>query len=165
MGHETLSNKLPFSGDAGICHGVKTILALDVGTKRIGVAGTDALGLTVQPLEVIERASPDADGKRICELLNERSVAKLVVGLPLRGAGEVGIQAEKVRVFVAQLQAVMRRENIEVEVVEWDESMTTHEAEAKLREAGVRRARRGSKIDAMAAAMILESYLHAFHHR
>lgn len=136
-------------------------MALDVGTKRIGVAGTDALGIIVQPLEVITRQSLDVDGKRICALLRERSVAKLVVGLPLRGAGEVGIQAEKVRAFITQLRQVMQREQVVVEIVEWDESMTTVEAEEKLREAGVRRARRRNKIDAMAAMMILESYLNA----
>lgn len=140
---------------------MKKILAIDVGTKRIGVAGTDALGLTIQPLEVIARRSPEADTARICALVRERGVTTVVVGLPLRGEGEVGLQAQKVRAFAVQLGAAMEREGLSAEIVEWDESMTTHEAEDKLREAGVRRARRGKMIDAMAAAMILESYLHA----
>lgn len=137
---------------------MKTILALDVGSKRIGVAGTDALGLTVQPLEVVERQAGGADLARLCDLVRERAVETVVVGLPLRGEGEVGIQAQKVRVFVAQLHAALQREGLHPNIVEWDESMTTHEAEEKLREAGVRRVRRGQMIDAMAAVMILESY-------
>lgn len=137
---------------------MKTILAIDVGSKRIGVAGTDALGVTVQPLEVVERQSGGADLARLCALVRERAVETLVVGLPLRGEGEVGIQAQKVRVFVSQLQAALQREGLQPNVVEWDESMTTVEAEEKLREAGVRRVRRGQMIDAMAAVMILESY-------
>jgi putative Holliday junction resolvase len=140
---------------------MKTILALDVGSKRIGVAGTDALGITVQPLEVVERQSRGADLARICALVRERVVGTLVIGLPLRGEGEVGIQAQKVRVFIAQLQTALQRDGLHPEIVEWDESMTTHEAEEKLREAGVRRVRRGKMIDAMAAMMILESYLHS----
>lgn len=137
---------------------MKTILALDVGSRRIGVAGTDALGLTVQPLEVVGRQAGGADLERLCGLVRERAVETLVVGLPLRGEGEVGIQAQKVRVFVTQLQAALQREGLHPNIVEWDESMTTHEAEEKLREAGVRRVRRGQMIDAMAAVMILESY-------
>jgi putative Holliday junction resolvase len=140
---------------------MKTILALDVGTKRIGVAGTDALGITVQPLEVVERQTGGADLARLCALVRERSVGTLVIGLPLRGEGEVGIQAQKVRIFITQLQAALQRDGLQPEIVEWDESMTTHEAEEKLREAGVRRVRRGKLIDAMAAMMILESYLHS----
>lgn len=137
----------------------KTILAIDVGTKRIGVAGTDALGITVQPIEVVERCHPN-DVNRLCELMQERQVGTMVVGLPLRGDdGEVGFQAQKVRKFSAELQVAMQGKGITAQVVEWDESMTTHEAEEKLREAGVRRVRRGKMIDAMAAVAILESYL------
>ncbi len=138
---------------------MKKYLALDVGTKRIGVAGTDALGLAVHPLEVVQRQTGGADVARICDLVRVRAVGTVVVGLPLRGEGEVGIQAKKVRDFVAQLREALARNALQPELVEWDESMTTHEAEDKLREAGVRRARRGKMIDAMAAAAILESYL------
>lgn len=138
---------------------MKSLLAIDVGTKRIGVAGTDALGVTVQPLEVITRRTTTQDVARICDLVRERAVATIVAGLPLRGEGEVGIQAQKVRVFTAQLQAALSREGLSAEIVEWDESMTTHDAEEKLRESGVRRVRRVQMIDAMAAVMILESYL------
>lgn len=136
-----------------------SLLAIDVGTKRIGVAGTDALGMMVQPIEVITRRTTDQDLARICELVRERDVATIVVGLPLRGEGEVGIQAQKVRAFTAQLQAALTRNGLSTPIAEWDESMTTHDAEEKLREAGVRRVRRVQMIDAMAAVMILESYL------
>lgn len=136
-----------------------SLLAIDVGTKRIGVAGTDALGMMVQPIEVITRRTTDQDLARICELVRERDVATIVVGLPLRGEGEVGIQAQKVRAFIAQLQAALTRNGLSTPIAEWDESMTTHDAEEKLREAGIRRVRRVQMIDAMAAVMILESYL------
>lgn len=138
---------------------MKKYLALDVGTKRIGVAGTDALGITVQPLEVVARKASDADVARICEIVRERGVDVVVAGLPLRGEGEVGIQAKKVRVFLGQLREAIVANGLSAEIVEWDESMTTHDAEEKLREAGVRRVRRVRMIDAMAAVMILESYL------
>lgn len=138
---------------------MKKYLALDVGTKRIGVAGTDALGITVQPLEVVSRTASDADAARICAIMRERGVDVVVAGLPLRGEGEVGIQAKKVRVFLGQLREAIVAHGLSAEIVEWDESMTTHDAEEKLREAGVRRARRGQMIDAMAAVIILESYL------
>lgn len=134
-------------------------LAIDVGTKRIGVAGTDALGMTVQPLDVVVRKASNLDAARICEIARERGVDVIVAGLPLRGEGEVGIQAKKVRVFLGQLRETLAAQKLPIEIVEWDESMTTHDAEEKLREAGVRRARRGQMIDAMAAVMILESYL------
>lgn len=134
-------------------------LAIDVGTKRIGVAGTDALGMTVQPLDVVVRKVSNVDAARICEIARERGVDVIVAGLPLRGEGEVGIQAQKVRVFLEQLREALAAQKLSIEIVEWDESMTTHDAEEKLREAGVRRARRGQMIDAMAAVMILESYL------
>ncbi|PIR19881.1 MAG: Holliday junction resolvase RuvX [Deltaproteobacteria bacterium CG11_big_fil_rev_8_21_14_0_20_47_16] len=138
----------------------KTILAIDVGTKRIGVAGTDALGITVQPIEVITRKQLEDDAMRICTLIQERQVGTLVVGLPLRGDdGEIGFQAQKVREFMSQVNTILQREGVSPAIVEWDESMTTHDAEEKLREAGVRRARRGQMIDAMAAVAILESYL------
>ncbi len=136
-----------------------SLLAIDVGTKRIGVAGTDALGITVQPVEVITRRTTDQDLARICELVRERDVATIVVGLPLRGEGEVGIQAQKVRAFTAQLKAALAHAGLSTPIEEWDESMTTHDAEEKLREAGVRRVRRVQMIDAMAAIIILESYL------
>lgn len=138
---------------------MKKYLALDIGTKRIGVAGTDALGITVQPLEVVTRKASNVDAARICEIVRERGVDVIVAGLPLRGEGEVGIQAKKVRVFLGQLGTVLTAQGLAAEIVEWDESMTTHDAEEKLREAGVRRVRRVQMIDAMAAVMILESYL------
>lgn len=138
---------------------MKKYLALDIGTKRIGVAGTDALGITVQPLEVVLRTASASDAARICAIVRERGVDVIVAGLPLRGEGEVGIQAKKVRVFLGQLREAIIANGLSAEIVEWDESMTTHDAEEKLREAGVRRARRGQMIDAMAAVVILESYL------
>lgn len=138
---------------------MKKYLALDIGTKRIGVAGTDALGMTVQPLDVVTRKASDVDAARICGIARERNVDVIVAGLPLRGEGEVGIQAKKVRVFLEQLRKAIATQGLPIEIVEWDESMTTHDAEEKLREAGVRRVRRVQMIDAMAAVMILESYL------
>lgn len=139
---------------------MKRFLSLDVGSKRIGVAATDDLGMTVQGVTVIQRQGTAQATAEICRLIQERRSEAVVVGLPLRGDdGEVGFQAQKVRAFAAELEAAMVAQDCVVPIIEWDESMTTHDAEATLRAAGVRRARRGKVIDQVAAIMILESYL------
>ena len=126
-------------------------LGLDIGGRRIGVAVSDPLGISVSPLEVLRDYDPEAIRGYLEEKASE-GVGVVVVGLPLTLRGKEGEQARKTRAFV---DAVGDLEGIQV--VLWDERLSTVEAEKRLREAG--QSLRGRKVDAEAAAIILQSYL------
>ncbi|NLN75291.1 MAG: Holliday junction resolvase RuvX [Armatimonadetes bacterium] len=131
------------------------IVALDVGDARIGVAATDELGLTAHPVSTIHRSkSIKADLRVVEELLGELDASKVVVGLPLLHSGQEGPQAVKVRDFYGRLA---RR--LHIDVVLYDESLSTVEAEELLLEADVSREKRRQIIDQMAAMVILKSYM------
>jgi putative Holliday junction resolvase len=130
------------------------ILALDYGTKRIGVALSDELGWTGQPLETYERRVLDADLAHIDRLVREHDVAEVIIGLPLRLNGEMGPAARSVEEFVRHLERVLT-----VPVVTWDERMTTRSAEDLLISADVSRKKRKGVVDRIAAAILLQSYL------
>lgn len=130
------------------------ILALDYGTKRIGVALSDELGWTAQPLETIERRTLDRDIARIASLINLHEVARVVLGLPLQLDGREGPAIEAMREFTTQLEA-----GISVPLVLWDERMTTKAAEDLLIAADVSRKKRKGAVDRVAAAILLQSYL------
>ena len=130
------------------------ILALDHGTKRIGVAVSDELKMIAQPLEFIP-AEPFADFlQRLKELLHEKQVELLIVGLPRNMNGSYGPAALKVQDFVAAL-----RNAITVPIQTWDERLTTTQANRLLLLGNVRRQKRKEKVDQMAAAILLQSYL------
>jgi putative Holliday junction resolvase len=129
-------------------------LGLDVGERRIGVALSDPLGWTASPLPTVERVSWKKDLARIRALLEEHSVACVVVGLPIRMDGTPGERAERTLEFVKRLQATTK-----VPVVTWDERLTTKEAERRMIEDDVRRKRRREVIDGIAASLILQGYL------
>jgi putative Holliday junction resolvase len=129
-------------------------LALDHGTKRIGVALSDELRWTAQPLETYERRTPEADLRHIDQLVREHDVAEVVIGLPLRLNGELGPAALSVQEFVKQLEEVLT-----VPIVTWDERMTTKSAEELLIAADVSRKKRKGAVDRIAAAILLQSYL------
>ncbi|HEX2056093.1 MAG TPA: Holliday junction resolvase RuvX, partial [Nitrospiraceae bacterium] len=130
------------------------ILALDHGTKRIGIALSDELGWTAQPLETYHRRTPEADVRYIDRLVREHDVAEVVIGLPLRLTGERGPAAQAVQAFADQLQGVLT-----VPVNTWDERMTTKSAEELLIAADVSRKKRKGVVDRVAAAILLQSYL------
>ena len=130
------------------------IMALDVGTKRIGVAVADPGGSFALPVTVIERTNLRSDLERIVALAQEYSADELVVGDPVTLSGERGIAAEKVDRFVEQLGRVYSGAIARV-----DERMSTAQATKTLIAADVSRAKRRSVVDKMAAALILESYL------
>ncbi len=132
------------------------LAALDVGTKRIGVAVSDALGLTAQPLCVVERRGTNADIDCILEALADYGITRIVAGLPLEMDGAEGKQAAFVRRFCDAL-----RERSGLEVVYQDERLTSAEGERLLIESGMRRARRRGVIDKTAAALILQCFLDA----
>ena len=130
------------------------ILALDHGTKRIGVALSDELKMIAQPLEFIE-AEPFADFlARLKKLIRTKEVELILVGMPRNMDGSYGEAAAKVREFVAVL-----KETITVPLRLWDERLTSTQANRLLIAGNVRRGDRKEKVDKMAAAILLQSYL------
>ena len=133
------------------------IMGLDYGTKTVGVAVSDPLGITAQAVETIERKAENKLRQtlaRIEALVKEYEVEKFVLGLPKHMNNDIGERAEKSIEFGELLH---RRTGIEV--VMWDERLTTASAERTLIEAGVRRENRKQVIDQIAAVFILQSYL------
>ena len=129
-------------------------MALDVGSKRIGVAVADPTGSFALPVTVLERTNLKADLDRIVELAQSYGAKELVVGDPVTLAGERGIAAEKIDRFVEQLSRVFSGT-----IARIDERLTTAQATKSLIAADVSRAKRKTVVDKMAAALILESYL------
>jgi putative holliday junction resolvase len=130
------------------------ILALDHGTKRIGVAVSDELKLIAQPLEFIPAEPFLAVLKRLRELISEKQVESILIGMPRNMNGSYGPAADKVRGFIALL-----RNEITVPIKTWDERLTSAQANRFLIEGNVRREARKEKVDQMAAAILLQSYL------
>ena len=133
---------------------MRRLAALDVGDKRIGVAVSDALRLTAQPVGVVERQSLAKDCAAIETMLAEHEIEKVVAGLPLMPRGEEGEQADRVRHFCERFVRETGRE-----VVFQDERLSTAEGERMLIESGMRRNRRREVRDRIAAALILQSWL------
>lgn len=131
------------------------LLGVDLGDVRIGLALSDLLALTAQPLEAIQVVGPRRDAQRIEEAVREHGVRTVVVGLPLRLSGEEGERCTAAREFAERL----RRRLEGVDVLLWDERMTTVQAERTLVSGGASRRKRREKIDSLAAVLILQSYL------
>jgi putative Holliday junction resolvase len=132
------------------------ILALDYGTKRVGVALSDELGWTAQPLETFERRTLDWDVAHIAALVGSHGVERVVLGLPLQLDGREGPAVRAMREFTVKLEA-----GLPVPLVLWDERMTTKAAEDLLIAADVSRKKRKGVVDRIAAAILLRSYLEA----
>ena len=130
------------------------IMALDVGTKRIGVALSDPLKITAQGLETFQRTTLEKDIAGLWQLIDDHEVSQLVVVLPKNMNGSLGFKAEEVQQFIADLTAERP-----IEVIWVDERLTTVSAERALLEADVSRAKRKKVVDKMAAVIILQSYL------
>lgn len=130
------------------------ILALDHGTRRIGVAVSDELRIIAQPLEYIA-AEPFADFvKRLKEILRDKDVELILIGMPRNMDGSYGPAAQKVQEFIAVL-----KHEIPVPLKTLDERLTTVQAQRSLIQANVRRSQRKEKVDMTAAAILLQSYL------
>lgn len=132
------------------------VLALDFGSRRIGVAMSDPLGITAQQLPAIRREGDRRDIDAIANLAVEYQVETVVIGLPVRSDGTEGTQAARARAFGDKV-----RDRLGVPVVTWDERLTTAQAERYLIEAGVRREKRKEVRDSLAAALLLQSVLDA----
>jgi putative Holliday junction resolvase len=131
------------------------LMGLDVGTKTIGVAVSDELGLTAQGVEVIRRQG-EQDFDRLRSLALQYQVGKIVVGLPKNMNGTIGERGEQCLTFGKYIE-----ERLQIPVVFWDERLTTMAAERTLLSADISRKKRKSVIDKMAAMLILQNYMDA----
>jgi putative Holliday junction resolvase len=131
-------------------------MALDVGSKTIGLAVTDPLGLTAQGLETIRRRNKRTDLAALEAVIREYEVGELVVGLPLRMSGEEGRQSGKIREFVAILE-----KHFSLPIHLWDERLTSVEANRVLRETNMSIKKRAAVVDQLAAVLILQSWMEA----
>ncbi len=132
------------------------IMGLDYGSRRIGVAVCDDLGIAAQGVGTVIRKNRDSDLTAIVELTTRYGVERIVVGYPLRLDGSEGIQCEKVNRFIRRLQT-----RLTIPVVRHDETLSTKEAEEILRKTGVRREKHRELVDRLAASIILQDYLDA----
>jgi putative holliday junction resolvase len=132
------------------------ILAIDYGSRRMGLAVSDALGITAQGIETLERKNKRADFGRLERIIREYQVCEIVLGNPLRMSGQEGTQSQKVAEFAEEL-----RQRFELPVHLWDERLTSAEANRLLRENEVSLKRRTQAVDRMAAVLILQSFMQA----
>jgi len=133
------------------------IMGLDFGSKTVGVAISDPLGITAQGVEIVRRPEENKLRKtlaRIEELIKEYQVEKIVVGCPKHMNGDFGERAEKSVQFADKLEA-----RTGLPIVMWDERLTTVAADRIMMEAGIRRENRKDYVDKIAAVLILQGYL------
>ena len=132
------------------------ILALDVGSRRIGLAVSDPLGITSQGLPTLTRKNKRADFAALRRVVRKHEVAEIVVGHPLRMSGAASAQTDKVLAFVAEL-----RQEFAGPIHLWDERLTSAQANRILDESGHTRLERKGVVDQMAAGLILQSFMEA----
>ena len=132
------------------------ILALDLGSKTIGLAVTDELGLTAQGLATLRRTNKRNDLDHLRRVIRQYEVGEIVVGLPLRLSGDTGIQSDKAEAFAAEL-----RKKFKLPVHLFDERLTSVEANRVLRESEMSIRRRAEVVDQLAAVLILQAFLEA----
>ncbi len=134
---------------------MKRYMSLDIGDRTIGIAVSDLLGLTAQGVETIRRRKEEDDLKRLGELMEQYETRSLVSGLPKNMDGTEGDRCSIVKEFMAKVKETYP----DVEVVFWDERLSTVAAARSLIEADVSRRKRKKVIDKMAAVFILQGYL------
>lgn len=127
-------------------------LGLDMGDSRIGVALSDPMGIMASPLTIISRTNEEADIEAIIDIARQKEVGRIIIGLPLSMDGTVGRQAQKVKAFAAVLC-----EHTDIPLEFKDERLSTVLAKRIVQH--VRKTKKGTRYDAAAAALILQSYL------
>jgi putative Holliday junction resolvase len=132
------------------------ILAIDYGSRRMGLAVSDPLGITAQGLETLQRRNKRSDFARLERTLREHRVTEIVLGYPLRMSGAEGTQSQKVKDFAEELQ-----QRFQLPVHLWDERLTSAEANRLLKEAELSTRKRTQAVDRMAAVLILQAFLQA----
>ncbi len=130
-------------------------MSLDVGTRTIGIAVSDLMGLIASGVETIHRTTEERDYARLAELVKEHEVDTLVVGYPKNMNGTIGERAQSCAEMAEKLRCLFPQ----IEVVLWDERLSTVAAEKVLVDADLRRKKRKKIIDMMAAVVILQNYL------
>lgn len=134
------------------------VLAIDYGGKRTGLAISDALGITAQPIQAVVSPSLEVTVEAIAIFSREREVKTVVIGMPYMPDGSEGEQVDRVRHFMTSLKAKLADD---VKVVEIDERHTTKEAEAMWRQAGYSKKKAKDYIDSTVAVILLREYLHS----
>ena len=137
------------------------VMALDVGHKRIGVALSDPGQVLASSLQVIERKGRQRDLATVIQLVREHEVGKIIVGYPRSLDGTAGQQAKVVERYAAALEKKLGDSSLDVPVIFWDERFSTVAAGRLMAEAGRKGRKRRERIDAVAAAVILQDYLDA----
>jgi len=135
------------------------IMGLDYGSRRIGIAICDELGMTAQGAATINRKNRQADLDAIADLVKHYDIERIIIGYPLRLDGSEGIQCEKINRFCRRLEA-----RLSLPVIRQDETLSTKEAEEILRRTGIRPEKRKGIVDRVAASIILQGYLDARSH-
>ncbi len=130
------------------------VLSLDVGDKRIGVAISDPLGVTATPLTAIHSTGTQYDIEAVLRLAEENEATEIVVGLPISLSGHIGPQAKRVQRFIRKLSEVSP-----IPVSAQDERYSSVESERLLRASGAEPSKNRARVDATAAAIILQAYL------
>jgi putative Holliday junction resolvase len=133
---------------------VGRILGLDVGSRRIGIAVSDPLGITAQGLDTLQRRNKRTDLAALEKVVREYSIREIVVGLPLRMSGAEGTQSDKMQLFAEDL-----RKRFRLPVHLWDERLTSAEANRLLRETELSIEKRAKAVDRMAAVLILQGWM------
>jgi putative holliday junction resolvase len=130
------------------------ILSIDPGTVRVGLAVSDELGMLAHPLEVLAAEPEGKLIKRLQEVVADKGVTLVLIGVPRNMNGSYGPAAEQARAFVGKL-----RPQLPVPIKTWDERLTSVQAHRLLDQTGISQKARREKTDSMAAAVLLQSYL------
>ena len=145
--------------ESATTEGVRRILSLDLGSRTIGLAVSDPLGITAQGLPTLRRKNKRTDFAALAAVIAKYEIAEIVLGLPLHMSGRAGVQAERSEQFAEELRA-----RFSLPVYMWDERLTSAEANRVLRESEMSIRRRGEVVDQLAAVLILQSFLESRRH-
>ena len=136
----------------------RRVLGIDLGDARIGVALSDELGITAQPAGYIKRESNKDALHKLLALVEQHGAGTVVIGLPLHMSGEAGERAQQAERLADRLRVAAP----DIDVVLWDERLTSIEAERAMTATNVRRGKRRQLVDSLAASIILGSYMSRF---
>ena len=142
------------TNDSRVKRPLGRVLGLDVGSRRIGVAVSDPLGITAQGLETIRRQNKRTDFAALEKVIRGYEVQEIVIGLPLRLSGSEGTQSGKMRLFADEI-----KQRFQLPVHLWDERLTSAEANRVLRESEISIEKRAAAVDRMAAVLILQGWM------
>ncbi|MDU9007055.1 Holliday junction resolvase RuvX [Sedimentitalea todarodis] len=148
-----------FNDFAAACPPMRALLGLDLGEKTIGVALSDRLGATATPIETVKRRKFTLDAERLLQIVSDREVGAILLGLPRNMDGSEGARCQSTRAFARNLSQLT-----DLPIGFWDERLSTVAAERALLEADTTRKRRAEVIDHVAASYILQGALDRMRH-